>query len=40
MIVLIVLLVNSSHGGFGETGGVDYPTARGLYVEDPIKTDG
>ena len=28
-----------SVGGSGETGGVDHPTARGLYVEDPIKTN-
>ena len=35
-VILVVVVVL----GFGETRGVDYPTARGLYVEDPIKTNG
>ena len=30
------VLLSQPETGFGETGGVDYPTARGLYVEDLI----
>src|SRR5699024_7083023 len=35
----LVTFEMGSVGSSGETGGVDHPTARGLYVEGPIKTN-